>query len=202
MVDPDGKRPRIYIQGKGIGHVFITTGEGLNTRVYSYGRYGAVTGPLGLSITSGRFSPRGEGVFFIGEGQVAADYMNKVVKEGQFVMYEFNIDNEEAINDHFISLFNSGDTPSSSEKKESYLNLSYSVIDQYRLLSNNCVTTTKLGLSASGWQVKSKSVIPSFFSGFLFKESEKTEKITYYDEEEASDYVRWLVSILNHTKNN
>ena len=202
MVDPDGKRPRIYIQGKGIGHVFITTGEGLNTRVYSYGRYGAVTGPLGLSITSGRFSPRGEGVLFIGEGQVAADYMNKVVKEGQFVMYEFNIDNEEAINDHFISLFNSGDTPSSSEKKESYLNLSYSVIDQYRLLSNNCVTTTKLGLSASGWQVKSKSVIPSFFSGFLFKESEKTEKITYYDEEEAGDYVRWLVSILNHTKNN
>ena len=202
LVDPDGKRPRIYIQGKGIGHVFITTGEGLNTRVYSYGRYGAVTGPLGLSITSGRFSPRGEGVLFIGEGQVAADYMNKVVKEGQFVMYEFNIDNEEAINDHFISLFNSGDTPSSSEKKESYLNLSYSVIDQYRLLSNNCVTTTKLGLSASGWQVKSKSVIPSFFSGFLFKESEKTEKITYYDEEEAGDYVRWLVSIFNHTKNN
>lgn len=98
MVDEDGNKPRVFIQRKGVGHAFITIGEGRNTRVFSYGRYGAVSGPSGSSITSGRFSPRGEGVLFMGEGDAAANYLKKVVKEGGIVMFVLNIDNEDARN--------------------------------------------------------------------------------------------------------
>ncbi len=46
LVDEEGERPRIYIQNGGFGHAFITTGEGVKTTVYSYGRYGAPSDPL------------------------------------------------------------------------------------------------------------------------------------------------------------
>ena len=33
FVDPDGRDVRVYIQSKGLGHTFITTGEGTNTMI-------------------------------------------------------------------------------------------------------------------------------------------------------------------------
>ncbi len=54
FVDPDGEAPRLYIQKSGLGHTFVTTGEGVNTVVYSYGRYGALKETSGS--TSGKFT--------------------------------------------------------------------------------------------------------------------------------------------------
>ena len=36
FVDPDGRVVRIYIESGIIGHTFVTTGEGSNTKVYTY----------------------------------------------------------------------------------------------------------------------------------------------------------------------
>lgn len=60
-IDKDGQKTRIYISKNLPGHAFLTTGEGSNTIVYTYGRYGALNESSGQ--TSGGATPRGEGVF-------------------------------------------------------------------------------------------------------------------------------------------
>ncbi len=57
MVDWDGCKPRVYIETQKFGHVFLTTGSGKNTTVYTYGRYGQI-----YMHSSGGNSPTGEGV--------------------------------------------------------------------------------------------------------------------------------------------
>jgi len=59
LVDPDGRTPRIYVEPQKFGHAFVTVGEGKNTVVYTYGRYGSVD----KDKSSGRdWSPTGDGV--------------------------------------------------------------------------------------------------------------------------------------------
>jgi len=40
LIDPDGRELRLYVETKGLGHVFVRAGTGDNTVVYTYGRYG------------------------------------------------------------------------------------------------------------------------------------------------------------------
>lgn len=40
FIDLDGQIPRIHVHTKGFGHAFVSIGEGDNTVVYTYGRYG------------------------------------------------------------------------------------------------------------------------------------------------------------------
>ena len=58
-IDKDGKKTRIYISKNLPGHAFLTTGEGSNTIVYTYGRYGALNESSGQ--TSGGAPPRWRG---------------------------------------------------------------------------------------------------------------------------------------------
>ena len=80
LVDPDGRIPRIYIQKKQTGHAFITIGEGANTTVYTYGRYGALS-PISSGITLGNLNPKGEGVLSILKGNDAESYLQSVKKK-------------------------------------------------------------------------------------------------------------------------
>ena len=77
FVDPDGRVVRIYIESGIIGHTFVTTGEGSNTKVYTYGRYGEFY-PISSGITIGKYTPTGEGILAIGSGEQAADYLQYI----------------------------------------------------------------------------------------------------------------------------
>lgn len=77
-LDLDGLRPRIYIETNGLGHTFVTIGEGRNTIVYTYGRYGAL-GSSGSILH--QFTPTGEGVLVRKTGKQAREYLNEFSKK-------------------------------------------------------------------------------------------------------------------------
>ncbi len=86
-IDPDGQKVRVYVQLNGLGHAFVSTGEGKDTKIYSYGRYGSLDGSSNTNITSGKYTPKGEGVLLIKTGEAAAHYLKSVRKEGNVCMY-------------------------------------------------------------------------------------------------------------------
>jgi hypothetical protein len=78
LVDPDGETPRIYVETTGIGHAFITAGEGKNTVVYTYGRY--LGGDKGKS-SSNSLDPSGRGVLIRLTGNEAQRYIRHELKD-------------------------------------------------------------------------------------------------------------------------
>jgi len=143
LVDPDGLAPRIYIETKGFGHAFVTVGEGENTIVYTYGRYGALT----KDKESGRSTtPTGEGVLVRLTGAEAKSFIQDQMLENDAVAYEFTNLSEEQVKQHFENIFNSSNIkPSEGEFKNSE---NARVIDEYNLFSNNCVTTSVEGMQS------------------------------------------------------
>jgi hypothetical protein len=135
FVDPDGKDVRVYIQSKGLGHTFITTGEGTNTIIYSYGRYGEVYPISGM--TSGIFSPRGEGILLKGSGKPAAKYLSAVLKEGEFSIYKVPNTEEGQVDNFYTNLYDNGTEPN---KKNTKVKLDQKNINEYSLLNINCTT--------------------------------------------------------------
>lgn len=131
LVDEEGERPRIYIQNGGFGHAFITTGEGVKTTVYSYGRYGALDRYSGK--TSGQSTPSGEGVLRILKGKDAATYLNKVFDEGGFSVFECFKGDDALIDAFFEEKFKNGSDPS-NPLKETYNNPNSRAINRYSLL--------------------------------------------------------------------
>ena len=77
-IDPDGRWVRMYVETNGVGHTFITVGEGKNTIVYTYGRY--LGGDKGKS-SSNSFDPSGRGVMLKLTGQDAQKYITHETKD-------------------------------------------------------------------------------------------------------------------------
>ena len=84
-IDPNGKKPRIYVETQMFGHTFITTGEGENTIVYTYGRYGHVNWNKSSSAS---LAPSGEGVLVILTGNEAIEYIREEVLGKKAWVYE------------------------------------------------------------------------------------------------------------------
>ncbi|MDR1199206.1 MAG: DUF6443 domain-containing protein [Prevotellaceae bacterium] len=143
FIDPDGKQPRIYVQSKGLGHVFVTVNKGKNTIIYSYGRYGSV-GSSG--ITSGRFTPMGEGVLYRKTGDEAQKYLSEVQSEGKFSIYTINGADDHAVANFYDEQWNNGTRPT-DENKVSYTDENAKVVDTYNLFDNNCVTKSIDGIN-------------------------------------------------------
>ena len=78
LTDPSGCNPRIYVETKGLGHVFVTTGNGKNTIVYTYGRYADVYKNKSYARST---SPYGQGVLVILKGNEAAEFIKEKNKE-------------------------------------------------------------------------------------------------------------------------
>ena len=137
--DSNGEVPRIYIQHNDLGHAFITTGEGDNTTVYTYGRYGRTYKSSGI-IPLGHFSPKGEGVLGLLKGDSAKDYLKMVQNNGNFEVFELTEGSEGEIDNYYSDLFEAGTTPT-NPKKSSYNDSNYRVIDElvhdnvFRILS-------------------------------------------------------------------
>jgi hypothetical protein len=135
LVDPDGKTPRIYVEMKGVGHTFVTTGEGKNTTVYTYGRYGGLDKD---KSSSGSFSPTGEGVLVVMKGADALEYIAHEVTDKNAAIYEVKNGNDEKIDTHFNNMFESSDKKPSEGKYQNKDNAR--VVDTYDLMDNNCTT--------------------------------------------------------------
>jgi len=138
FVDPDGLTPRIYVETKKFGHVFLTTGEGRNTTVYTYGRYG----DLDKDKSTGRSASRtGEGVLIIKTGEEAMKYIESELKNYGAIVYEIRGGSDAKIDAHFNDMFNASDKKPSGTGRYSKAE-NARVIDTYDLFDNNCATKT------------------------------------------------------------
>ncbi|MDR0834670.1 MAG: RHS repeat-associated core domain-containing protein, partial [Candidatus Symbiothrix sp.] len=171
-VDPDGRVPRIYVETQGFGHTFITTGEGKNTTVYTYGRYGNVDGN---SSSARNLSRNGEGVLVVMKGEEALNYIKHETKDMGASIYEIKNGNDEKINTHFNNMFESSDQKPSGDKK--YANADNArVVDQYDLLDNNCTTkTTEAVKVGTDGKVDLKSKSPANIDTKLYYENQNRD---------------------------
>ncbi len=175
-IDNDGQKTRIYISKNLPGHAFLTTGEGSNTILYTYGRYGALNTSSGL--TSGGATPRGEGVFGRFSKEATYKYLESLMLEDKFDIFEINNIDEKKVELYYNSIFYSSNLQPSDPLKTSYNNPDYKVIDTYCLMSNNCVTTTRRGVSFAGGNLWSNTVIPYIFGVELSIQSYLSEDVT------------------------
>ena len=135
FVDENGEIPRIYVETKGLGHTFVTTGTGKNTIVYTYGRYGALNGNKSSARS---FSRNGEGVLIIMQGDEAINYIKDEVLLKEAKVYEITNANDDKVNAFFNELFNASEIHPSKGKYKN--NENAKVIDTYDLWNNNCTT--------------------------------------------------------------
>ena len=191
LVDPDGRRPRIYVQKGGIGHAFLTVGEGENTIIYSYGRYGAIDNSS--SIGSGLFTVRGEGVMLRYTGESAAKFLEGIMKE-EFDLFEVNNNSDGMIAEYYDSKLDLQKRPTDSNKK-SYNSPNAFVIDEYNLFDNNCVTTTIAGVNINQGLLDEDIWIPIKLSSNIKDEISSGNK-NFRQIKDEVDFVKDLTNIL------
>ena len=173
-MDPDGLVPRLYIQKTDLGHAFVITGEGKNTVVYSYGRYGALSGISG--ITSGEWTPIGEGVLWRKTGDNAAEYLQEVLEEGNLEIYQINEAKDKDVAKYYDDKFNKGSS-SKDETRPAFNNPAARVIDTYFLLGNNCVTTSLDGINASSTKIETNIIAPKTLAKFMNNYSKENDGV-------------------------
>ena len=141
FIDTDGKLPRIYVERKGLGHAFVTVGNGTNTIVYTYGRYGELGKDKSFARST---SPTGEGVLIKLVGREAIDYIQDQMLLNEAIGYEFSNGSDEIVSNHFDEkMENSHQSPRQGKYADKE---NAKVIDEYNLFTNNCVTTSVKGI--------------------------------------------------------
>lgn len=154
LVDPNGETPRIYCETNGVGHAFITAGEGKNTVVYTYGRY--LGGAKGKS-SSNSLDPSGRGVLIKLTGKEAQRYIKHELKDMHAKAYEIMDASDNKVIEHFDAVFSAGRKLTTEESNSYNANpKKYGssndarVVDTYDLLNDNCVSKTIEGAKAGG----------------------------------------------------
>ena len=125
----------VFVETKGLGHTFITTGEGKDMVVYTYGRYGGLTG--GKS-SARNLSRNGEGVLIIMRGNEAWEYIKHETINKEASVYEVTNGSDEKIDIHFNEMFSSSKIKPSEGKYKNADNAK--VVDTYDLWNKNCTT--------------------------------------------------------------
>lgn len=151
LLDDDGNKTRIYIETHGLGHTFVTVGEGRNTVVYTYGRYGAL-GCSGSVLHS--FTPTGEGVLYRKTGKQAALYLNEEIEKVNLSIYTIEKGSDEKVADFFDKMWTNGYRPTEKKAKN---DPNAKVVDEYDILDNNCTTKSIEALNYK----QTKPVVPS-----------------------------------------
>ena len=142
-LDLDGLKPRIYIETNGLGHTFVTIGEGRNTIVYTYGRYGAL-GSSGSILH--QFTPTGEGVLIRKTGKQAINYIQKKLEDGNLSVYTLEKGSDKDVASFFDRMWNCGTRPTNN-KKNSKNDPEAKVVDKYSIFENNCTTKAIEGVN-------------------------------------------------------
>jgi RHS repeat-associated protein len=154
FIDYNGLIPRIYVETQGVGHAFISVGEGKNTTVYTYGRY---LGGDKEKSSSNSLDPSGRGVMIKLTGNDAQSYIRHELKDMKAKAYEIKDASDKKIQEHNDKAMNEGRKLTESEAKQydskqnKYGTSSDAkVVDQYDLLNNNCATKTVDAAKAGG----------------------------------------------------
>ena len=137
-IDVHGDSTRVYTESNGLGHTWMSVGEGNDMIVYSYGRYnGTEKGQKGKS--SGTNLSNGDGVLLRLTGENAKDYMADKNEGGMssFVITDISdSDIQKTVDNIFFSSTKLPDNP----KGKYFNNSSARIIDKYVLWNNNCTT--------------------------------------------------------------
>lgn len=163
--------PSAAIETQGLGHTFITTGNGDNTTVYTYGRYGAVYKDKSSANST---SPIGEGVLIIYKGTEAKEFIKDQINNRKASAFEFANGSDSKVDRFFQDKFNQSDKIPSGNKIKNKSNAR--VIDEYNLLNNNCTTLSIEAIEKGGGDV-------SFLKGEIapFKALQGASKAIIWD---------------------
>lgn len=146
-IDINGDSIRVYTETAGFGHAWISTGEGDNMTVYSYGRYdGTNKGPNGSSNSAAN----GPGVLLRLPGSKGQEYNNQKASTTGMNVYVITDVADEAVSNILDNMFYSTENMPSNPNSSYYLSPFAHVIDEYKLTSNNCTTVVSDALNQSG----------------------------------------------------
>ena len=161
-IDPRGDTVRVYTETSGVGHAWLSVGDGENMTVYTYGRYaGTDEKSTGINTLSD-----GPGVLVKLKGEDAKAYNDKKAETTGSEVFQVLDVKDEDVADVMDNAFNSSDVmPSKGEYKD---DPRARVIDKYSITDNNCATKTSGAINDAGSQaLKPEQVSP------LYKTSQK-----------------------------
>ena len=137
-VDVNGDSVRVYTETDSYGHSWLSTGEGEDMVVYSYGRFnGTYKGQKGINFANDLGN--GDGVLLRMTGLEAEEYMSdkESLDMDAFVITDVS---DKEVNEMLDAKFYSSDKLPDNPKSI-YYNAPYAhIIDSYKLLDNNCTT--------------------------------------------------------------
>ena len=144
-IDVKGDSVRVYIETVGLGHTWISAGEGDEMVVYTYGRYDHTYKGNALSD--------GPGVLVRLSGDKAREFNDYKQSEGNMSIFTLTDVKDNDIMNIANELFDSsGQLP--SERSKRYANdTDAHIIDEYSLLNNNCTTFVSDLIKMSGSKV-------------------------------------------------
>ena len=144
-IDVKGDSVRVYIETVGLGHTWISAGEGDEMVVYTYGRYDHTYKGNALSD--------GPGVLVRLSGDKAKEFNDYKQSEGKMSIFTLTDVKDNDIMNIANELFDSsGQLP--SERSKRYANdIDAHIIDEYSLLNNNCTTFVSDLIKMSGSKV-------------------------------------------------
>ena len=144
-IDVKGDSVRVYIETVGLGHTWISAGEGDEMVVYTYGRYDHTYKGNALSD--------GPGVLVRLSGDKAREFNDYKQSEGKMSIFTLTDVKDNDIMNIANELFDSsGQLP--SERSKRYANdTDAHIIDEYSLLNNNCTTFVSDLIKMSGSKV-------------------------------------------------
>ena len=144
-IDVKGDSVRVYIETVGLGHTWISAGEGDEMVVYTYGRYD--------HTYKGNVLSDGPGVLVRLSGDKAKEFNDYKQSEGKMSIFTLTDVKDNDIMNIANELFDSsGQLP--SERSKRYANdTDAHIIDEYSLLNNNCTTFVSDLIKMSGSKV-------------------------------------------------
>ena len=152
-IDVNGDSIRVYTEttsNYGLGHAWISAGEGENMIVYTYGRYdGTDKGPNG-SINS---LADGPGVLVRLTGEKALSYNKEKSLSNEVSTFTIPDISDDELIEVLDAKFYSSNSQPSNPNMEYYNSSNAHIIDQYHILNNNCAVMVSNALHEAGSKV-------------------------------------------------
>lgn len=147
----EAKKVRVYTETEGVGHTFVSIGQGKNTTVYSYGRYAGTDKNKSVGQST---SPTGPGVLVKLTGNEAKTYIKEILQERGGQAFDIKGADGNKVAGYFEKqLASSDEKPTkglySEEVQNKNPDITAKVVGQYDILSNNCTTNACNGVSQS-----------------------------------------------------
>ena len=146
-IDVKGDSVRVYIETVGLGHTWISAGEGNEMVVYTYGRYDHTYKGNPLS--------NGPGVLVRLSGDKAKEFNDYKQSEGKMSVFTLPDIKDNDIMNIANELFDSSKQLPSERSKRYANDPDAHIIDEYSLLNNNCTTFVSDLIKMSGSKVLS-----------------------------------------------